>query len=103
LSIEKDPQDNDEDFGKYHQLKLSKFEKHSLSNLSKDVDSFLYMFKLISKLVRSCQYLSESKPEYSDSPFKMDNEEPVGYVAITDVQALVSPNESVLKYLFSQK
>lgn len=103
LCLEKDMNDQEEDLGKYTPVKLNKFEKLGINNMGKDVESFLYIFKLLSKLVRSCQYLNESKPKYIDSPFRMENEEPLGYVPIGDVQNLVNPPDSVMKYLFGNR
>lgn len=96
-----DKQGNEEDgLGNFKAFKLSKIDKIYISNLNKDIEPFLYTFKLMSKLMRSCQILNEDKPPYSSSPFKMDNEKPLGYVPIGDVMALIQPNESVLKVLF---
>ena len=104
LSLEQNPDNQSgEDLGKYTPLKLSKFEKMTLPGLCKDIDSFLYTFKLMSKLIRSCQYLDASNSKYSDSPYRMDNLEPLGFVAADEVQSLVSPHENVIRYLFITK
>ena len=57
----------------------------------------------MSKIMRSLQVLNEAKPDYKDSPFKMDNSEPLGYLPIDDVYALIQPNDSVLKVLFGMR
>jgi len=104
LSIEQNQEVmSEENLGKYQTFKLSKFEKLTLPGLAKDIEQFLYTFKLLSKLVRSCQYFSESQPSYIESPFRMENEEPLGYILPEEVENLVSPNESVIKYLFLTK
>ena len=103
LNLERIPSDEGDDLGNFKPLRLSKFDKIIISNLTKDIESFLYTFKLMSKLVRSCQILNETKPAYNSSPYRMDNEEELGYVPIGDMTSLVQPNESVMKVLFGMR
>jgi hypothetical protein len=93
----------DDDLGHFKAYKLNKFERIMISNLNKDIEPFLYQFKLMSKLMRSCQILNESKPEFEKSIYKMDNEQALGFVPLTEFLNLVQPNESVLNVLFGMR
>lgn len=57
----------------------------------------------MSKLMRSCQILNETKPEYEKSIYKMDNEHSLGFVPLNEFLNLVQPNESVLNVLFGMR
>lgn len=94
---------SDDDLGSFKCYKLNKFERVVISNLNKDIEPFLYQFKLMSKLMRSCQILNEVKPNYEDSPFRMDNTKPLGFVPLNEFVNLVQPNESVLNVLFGMR
>lgn len=86
----------DDDLGTFKCYKLNKFERVVISNLNKDIEAFLYQFKLMSKLMRSCQILNEVKPKYEESPYRMDNAVSLGFVPVNEFINLVQPNDSVL-------
>lgn len=94
---------DDCDLGNFRSHKLGKYEKAYISNLAKDTEHYLLLFKIMSKLFRSCQILSDSEAKYSESPFRMDNEDPLGIVKMPEVVDLVEPSESNTNILFSMK
>lgn len=101
-SLHKDSkyENSDDDLGKFRQFKLSKFEHVVISNLGKDVEPFLFIFKVISKLVRSCSIQSESKTNYEDSQYKMDNASPLAVIHLRDFTNIVDPSENTMNVLF---
>jgi hypothetical protein len=48
-----DTEFDDDDIGRSIFYRLSKFDRVVISNLAKDVEPFVYSFKVISKLIRS--------------------------------------------------
>ena len=104
LDLECENSSNDfDDLGNFKAFKLNKLDKVMISNTNKGIEPFLLQFKLMSKLMRSMQMLNEAKPKYIDSPYRMDNEKPIGYLPLDEVFALIQPNESVMKVLFGMK
>lgn len=93
----------DDNLGHFTSFKLGKFEKAYISNLAKDTEYYLLLFKIMSKLFRSCHILSESETEYKDSPFRMDNEEALGMIKITELNDLIEPSENNSNILFNMK
>lgn len=93
----------DDNLGKFKAFKMNKYEKVMVANLAKDIEPFLYEFKLMSKLVRSCEVKSEANSKYADSEFKMDNPSPLWMVAIPEFMSLVEPNENVVNVLFGMR
>jgi hypothetical protein len=92
-----------DNLGHFKCFKLGKFERAFISNLAKDTESYLLLFKIISKLFRSCQILSDYSGEYALSPFRMDNVEPLGTVKASDIIDLIEPSENNMSILFSLK
>ena len=68
-----DSEFEDNNLGNLKWYKLSKFDRVVISNLAKDIEPFVFSFKVISKLIRSCQILSEVRTKYEESPYRMDN------------------------------
>lgn len=93
----------DDNLGEFKSFKLSKYERAYISNLSKDTEYYLFLFKIMSKLFRSCQILSESETEYAKSPYRMDNETPLGMVKLPEILDLIEPNENNMNILFGIK
>jgi len=93
----------DDNLGNFRCFKLGKFEKAFISNLAKDTESYLFLFKIISKLFRSCQIISDAKTNYEESPYRMDNVLPLGFVNLNDVMELVDPSENNMNILFGLK
>lgn len=93
----------EDDLGQYKTFKLSKIDVIVIQNFCKDVEPFLFEFKLISKLMRSCEILNEVKSPYEVSPFRMDNKEPLGQIEITEIMSLIEPSENVQSVLFGSR
>jgi hypothetical protein len=74
-----------------------------ISNLGKDIEPFVFSFKVISKLVRSCQILSEARTKYEDSPYRMDNPRPIHSISIKELEGLVEPTENTVGVLFGSR
>ena len=57
----------------------------------------------MSKLFRSCRIVNEAKVDYVKSPYRMDNEEPLGLIKISELHDLIEPSENFMNILFSMK
>lgn len=93
----------DDNIGNFKCFKLTKFEKAFISNLAKDTEYYLLLFKIMSKLFRSCRIVGEARVDYSKSPFRMDNEEPLASIQMSELNELIEPSENNLNILFNMK
>ena len=98
-----DSEFEDNNLGKFKWYKLSKFDRVVISNLAKDIEPFVFSFKVISKLIRSCQILSEVRTKYEESPYRMDNPRPINSISIKELEGLVEPTDNTVSVLFGSR
>jgi hypothetical protein len=93
----------DTNLGNFISYNLSKYELIRISNYNKDSVNYLFLIKLLSKLLRSWEIRGESKLGYEDSPFKMNNEKPLDLIELDEMQELIVPTENNLNILMVNK
>jgi len=94
---------NETDLGNFTVHRLNKLDQIMLQNMAKHLEPFLYEFRVMSKLIRSCQVISENVTDYASSEHRMRNVEPIGQVNLGEVQSLIDPSENVQNVLFSTR
>lgn len=94
---------SDDDLGESKLFKLGKYEKAYIQSHAKDTENYIFLIKVLSKLYRSLQILSEDMTEYEASPYRMDNKEPLDFVKMPELVDLTNPNENVYNVLFGMK